>query len=66
MWFKYFPFHTNLVKRGTLQQAVQHIGLLPHVTTCFCYKDSQIFKRFDEKEITPPCEEPQNVRPFNA
>jgi len=49
-----------------LEQAVQHIGLLPHVTTCFCYKYSQICKRFDEKEITSSCEEPQHVRPINA
>jgi len=61
-----FSFHTNLVKRGVLQQAVQHVGLLPHVITCFCYKDSQIFKRFVEKEITSSCEEPQNVRHINA
>ena len=44
----YFSFHTNLVKRGVLQQAVKHIGLLPFVTISFCYKDSQISKRFDE------------------
>ena len=61
-----YSFHTNSGKHGVLQQAVQHIGLLPHVTTCFCYKDSQIFKRFDEKEITSSCDEPQNVRPINA